>query len=358
MTIACVVGARPNFMKMGPIVQALHSRDLETSFVHTGQHYDSNMSQVFVEELGLPAPDVNLGVGSGSHAAQTAAIMIGLEQLWLHERPRLVIVAGDINSTMAAALVAAKLSIPIAHVEAGLRSFDRTMPEEINRIVTDTLSDLLFTSEDASTRQLLAEGIARDKIHFVGNCMIDSLERQLPAALAAEPWRRFRCEPARYGLVTLHRPANVDDAAAFARTLEMLGEIARHLPLIFPVHPRTRARLADREIPNVALVDPQPYLTFLGLMARAAVVLTDSGGVQDETTALGVPCVTMRDNTERPITVTLGTNVLAGTKPDRVRDVVLEQLERPARRREVPPLWDGSAAHRIVDVVMRWLPDH
>lgn len=358
MTIACIVGARPNFMKMGPVVRALHARELATSFVHTGQHYDSNMSEVFLEELGLPVPDVNLGVGSGTHAAQTAAIMIGLEQLWLHDRPRLVIVAGDINSTMAAALVAAKLAIPIAHVEAGLRSFDRTMPEEINRIVTDSLSDLLFTSEDASTRQLLAEGIARDKIHFVGNCMIDSLVRQLPAAIAAEPWRRFCCEPTRYGLVTLHRPANVDDETTFARTLDMLGEIAPRLPLIFPVHPRTRARLGDRAIPNILFVEPQPYLTFLGLMARAALIITDSGGVQDETTALDVPCVTMRDNTERPITVSHGTNVLAGTRPDRVRDIVLEQLERPIRRRELPPLWDGATADRIVDVVLRWLASH
>lgn len=353
--IACVVGARPNFVKMGPVVQALQSHGINTSLVHTGQHYDAGMSQVFLDELGLPPPDVNLGVRSGSHAAQTAAIMVGLERLWTDARPRLAIVAGDTNSTMAAALVAAKLSIPVAHVEAGLRSFDRTMPEEINRVVTDSVSDLLFTTEEASNGQLLAEGIAPHKIHFVGNCMIDSLKRRLPAALAGEPWRRFHHDANGYGLVTLHRPANVDDPASLARTLEMLAGIAAHLPLIFPVHPRTRVRLADRPIPNVALVEPQPYLTFIGLMARAALVLTDSGGVQDETTALGVPCVTMRDNTERPITITLGTNVLAGTRPDRVREVVLERLGRPTRNRDVPPLWDGSAARRIVDVVMRWL---
>jgi UDP-N-acetylglucosamine 2-epimerase (non-hydrolysing) len=353
--ITCIVGARPNFMKMGPVVLELQRRGIASSLVHTGQHYDANMSQVFFDELGLPRPDVHLGVGSGSHAEQTAAIMTGLETLWLRDRPRLVIVAGDVNSTMAAALVAAKLCIPVAHVEAGLRSFDRTMPEEVNRIVTDALADLLFTTEGSATKHLLAEGVAQDRIHFVGNCMIDSLRRHADAALAAAPWTRMGLEPGRYGLVTLHRPANVDDPAALGNTLDMLAQIAEQLPLVFPIHPRTRARIGARELPNVTFTEPLPYLTFLGLMAKARLVLTDSGGVQEETTALGVTCVTMRDNTERPVTIELGTNVLAGTQPERVRERVLELLAAPPRAGQLPPLWDGAAAPRIVEVVQRWL---
>ena len=353
--IVHVVGARPNFMKIAPIVAALRAHPAITQrLIHTGQHYDPRMAAVFFDELGLPRPDRDLGVGGGSHAEQTGAIMVRVEQALTEERPDLVVVVGDVNSTLAAALVAAKAGVPVAHVEAGLRSFDRTMPEEINRIVTDRVSDLLFTTEHSGTEHLRAEGIADDKIHFVGNCMIDSLLRHLPAAQAAAPWLQFGQLPGGYGLVTLHRPANVDDAAALARTLDMLADIGARLPLIFPIHPRTRARIGDRTIPNVVFAPPLPYLTFLGLMSTAMLVLTDSGGVQEETTALGIPCVTMRDNTERPITIELGTNVLAGTQPDRVRDVVVSLIAAPRRSYQVPPLWDGNAAVRIVDVLERY----
>lgn len=343
-------------MKMGPVVLELRARGIPHRLVHTGQHYDTNMSRVFFDELGLPPPDVHLGVGSGTHAAQTAAIMTGLERLWLSAPPRLVIVAGDVNSTLAAALVAAKLQIPVAHVESGLRSFDRTMPEEINRIVTDRVSDLLFTTEESANRHLAHEGVPAERVHFVGNCMIDSLHRHLDSALINEPWRAFDVAPGAYGLVTLHRPANVDDTATIERTIAMLEQVAIRLPLVFPMHPRTRARIGSRTVPGVRLCAPLPYLTFVGLMAKARVVLTDSGGLQEETTALGVPCVTMRDNTERPITLELGTNILAGTNPDRVRDAVLSVLDAPLPSRRLPPLWDGAAAIRIVDVLQARMP--
>jgi UDP-N-acetylglucosamine 2-epimerase (non-hydrolysing) len=365
MKIACVVGARPNFMKMGPIVLELTRRGTRPTLLHTGQHYDANMSQVFFDELGLPAPDVHLGVGSGTHARQTAAVMVALEDLWLADRPDLVVVAGDVNSTAAAALVTAKLTIPLAHVESGLRSFDRTMPEEVNRIVTDALADLLFTTEPSADANLAREGIPAEKVHRVGNCMIDTLFRHKDRAVAAAPWEQHGLAPNGYGLVTLHRPANVDDDAALARTLRMLEGIAAHVPLLFPVHPRTRARLD--KLPRaggsaVHLVEPLPYLAFTGLMAKARLVLTDSGGVQEETTALGVPCVTMRDNTERPITVDEGTNILAGTDPDAVQRAALDVLgldvaeERGehGKTARVPDLWDGQAARRTVDVIEAW----
>jgi UDP-N-acetylglucosamine 2-epimerase (non-hydrolysing) len=354
LRVACVVGARPNFMKMGPLVLELSKRGHKVQLVHTGQHYDSNMSQVFFDELDLPTPDVHLGVGSGSHAKQTAAVMIGLEELWLKERPNLVIVAGDVNSTMAGALVAAKLVVPIAHLEAGLRSFDREMPEEINRIVTDALSDLLLTTEPSADRHLAAEGVESSKVHRVGNCMIDTLLRHKEQALAKAPWVELGLAPKGYGLVTLHRPSNVDDEAALGRTVAMLESIARELPLVFPVHPRTRARLAARAPANVRLVEPLPYLTFTGLMAQARLALTDSGGVQEETTALGVPCVTMRNNTERPVTVDEGTNVLAGADPVRVEQIVLSLLRGAPKPARVPELWDGHAAVRAVDVIEHW----
>lgn len=353
MNIACVVGARPNFMKMGPVVLELGKRGRKPVLVHTGQHYDANMSKVFFDELGLPVPDVSLGIGSGSHAKQTGAVMVALEELWTKERPDLVIVAGDVNSTAAAALVAAKLTVPLAHVEAGLRSFDRTMPEEVNRIVTDVLSDLLFTTEPSGDANLAREGIAAAKVHRVGNCMIDSLLSHRARALAGEPWRGLGLEAGHYGVVTLHRPANVDDDVTLAKTLAMLGAIAKQLPLVFPVHPRTRAKLATSAPAGVLLVEPLPYLAFTGLIARAALVLTDSGGVQEETTALGVPCVTMRNNTERPVTVEEGTNILAGTDPDRVSELVLSALRSPKQGR-VPELWDGRAAGRVVDVIEGW----
>ncbi len=351
LCVACVVGARPNFMKMGPVLLELRRRGITPTLVHTGQHYDANMSTVFFDELGIAAPDVHLGVGSGSHAKQTAAVMVGLEELWLAARPDLVIVAGDVNSTTAAALVAAKLCIPLAHVEAGLRSFDRAMPEEVNRLVVDVLSDLLFTTEPSANVHLKNEGIAAHKIHFVGNCMIDSLVRHIDRALAARPWSNYGFEPGGYGLVTLHRPSNVDDTDALDGTVRMLCGLAERLPLLFPVHPRTRAKLGTRTLPHVTLVEPLPYLTFTGLMAKAAFVLTDSGGVQEETTALGVACITMRNNTERPITVDEGTNVLAGTDHAVVTAAVLRALDTPVRKRAAPALWDGHAAVRVVDVI-------
>ncbi len=348
--IACVVGARPNFMKMGPVVLELMRRGLQHELIHTGQHYDPNMSEVFFTELGLPRPDVYLEVGSGSHATQTAAVMVALEKHWMAKRPRLVVVAGDVNSTMAAALVAAKLHIPLAHVEAGLRSGDRRMPEEVNRIVTDALSDLLFTTETSAQAHLTHEGVALDKVHFVGNCMIDTLKKHVDAAVAGEPWRAHGVAPQGYGLVTLHRPSNVDDDGALKKTLSMLGTLATTQPLIFPVHPRTKNRLPKTLPSGVVVVEPQPYLAFLGLMAKASYVLTDSGGVQEETTALGVPCVTMRENTERPVTVEMGTNILAGIDHQAVIAAVA-QAPAKAASAKVPPLWDGQAAVRTVDVI-------
>lgn len=354
--ICIVVGARPNFMKMAPIVGEARRRGLEYMLVHTGQHYDAAMSDVFFNELGMPQPDVHLGVGSGSHAEQTARVMTSFEPVCLQNKPRLVMVGGDVNSTLACALVAAKLCIPVAHVEAGLRSFDRTMPEEINRIVTDHLSDLLFTSEPDGNEHLLNEGIAAEKIHFVGNCMIDSLRAHLDRALARAPWTNFNVEPGCYGLVTLHRPASVDDPATLEELRQVLCKISTRLPLVFPVHPRTRSRIqaSGGDWQAIQLVEPLGYLDFLGLMAKARLVLTDSGGVQEETTALGVSCVTLRDNTERPVTIEVGTNRLAGTGRDQILCAVGEALEEGRQPTRLPDLWDGHAAARILDVIEKW----
>ena len=319
-----VVGARPNFMKAAPVIRALAAHDqFRQRLVHTGQHYDANMSDVFFRQLDLPAPDVNLEVGSGSHAVQTALVMMRFEELVLAERPDLVLVYGDVNSTVAVALVCAKLLIPVAHVEAGLRSGDRTMPEEINRLLTDQIADLLFTPSADGDANLLREGIAAHKIHLVGNVMIDTLIRLLPEAERA--WDNERLRPWQavpYTLVTLHRPANVDDPAMLRALMAALGEIAQRTPILFPVHPRTRQRLADFNIPvdaDIHLADPLSYLEFLALQTRAALVITDSGGVQEETTYLGVPCLTVRDNTERPVTVALGTNILVGRDTELLR---------------------------------------
>jgi UDP-N-acetylglucosamine 2-epimerase (non-hydrolysing) len=357
MTLICnVVGARPNFMKMAPVIAEIRRRGLKQITVHTGQHYDAQMSDIFFESLGMPEPDFCLGVGSGTHAAQTARIMETFEKVCIETQPGLVIVAGDVNSTLACALVATKLSIPVAHVEAGLRSFDRSMPEEINRVLTDHLASLLFTTERSGKENLLREGIPQDRIHFVGNSMIDSLRLHLEQALADTPWLRFSLEPHRYGLVTLHRPANVDDVNAFAEIASALSEISRDLPLLFPVHPRTRQRLDEFgiDLGKVKLVAPLGYTEFLGLMARASLVLTDSGGIQEETTVLGVPCITIRPNTERPITIELGMNRLAGVRKSDVVDAAREALYGK-RNGVLPPLWDGKAATRIVDLVENWL---
>ncbi len=357
MLILSIVGARPNFMKVAPVMQALENLDARQLLVHTGQHYDANMSKIFFEELALPEPDIYLGVGSDTHARQTARIMTAFEDIVQQEHPDLVLVAGDVNSTVAAALVTAKQHIPLGHIEAGLRSFDRTMPEEVNRVVVDHLSDLLFVTEQSGLDNLSREGIGGGKVHLVGNCMVDSLLQHLENALAAKPWQAFDVEPGDYGLVTLHRPSNVDDPGSLERMLDTLGQAAQRLPLLFPMHPRTRARIDGSGLPipeGLRLLDPQPYLAFLGLMARASLVLTDSGGIQEETTALDVPCLTLRHNTERPVTVERGSNRLVGTDPRAILggvDDILEGRWRPAQR---PPLWDGEASHRIADVIATW----
>jgi UDP-N-acetylglucosamine 2-epimerase (non-hydrolysing) len=353
--LCMVVGARPNFMKMAPVIREAAVRGLGQCFVHTGQHYDAAMSGVFFEELGMPRPDIHLGVGSGSHAEQTARVMMAFEPICLERRPDLVVVSGDVNSTLACALTASKLAIPVAHIEAGLRSFDRTMPEEINRTLTDHVSDLLFTSEPSGRVHLLHEGVPAERIHFVGNAMIDSLRTHLAAAIARAPWRTLGVEPGEYALVTLHRPAVVDHPERLDEFREALCEIGRALPVIFPVHPRTRSRMdgTRQAWAPVRLIDPLGYLDFLGLMAHARLVLTDSGGIQEETTALSVPCVTLRDNTERPITVEVGTNRLAGTSRDRILSAARDALTGNGTGR-VPDLWEGRTAGRIVDVIQAW----
>jgi len=352
MHILHVVGARPNFMKAAPVLHALRSRPgMRQTLVHTGQHYDKNLSDVFFSQLEIPAPDVNLGVGSSTHARQTADIMTGFEPVLLDRKPDIVLVYGDVNSTVAAALVCAKLLVPIAHVEAGLRSFDRTMPEEVNRIVTDRLSDLLFTPSEDGDENLLREGVSLEKIHRVGNVMIDSLVRLLPAA-ARCPTNGF---PNRFALVTLHRPSNVDDAEILKSILESLLTAGEHLDIVFPVHPRTRARIAEFGIgiDKLHLLEPVPYIEFLALQSRATAVITDSGGIQEETTYLQVPCLTLRNNTERPITVTMGTNTLVGQDSRKLASELSAILEGRAKRGNVPPLWDGHAAERIADVLDR-----
>ncbi|BCX89813.1 UDP-N-acetylglucosamine 2-epimerase (non-hydrolysing) [Methylomarinovum tepidoasis] len=361
-TILCVVGARPNFMKIAPIhAQLRHSGKLHPFLVHTGQHYDAAMKDAFFTQLGIPEPDVDLEVGSGSHAWQTGQIMQRFEPVLDEAAPEAVLVVGDVNSTIACGLVAAKKQIPLIHVEAGLRSRDRTMPEEINRVLTDQISDLLFTTERSAKDNLTAEGIDPSRIYFVGNVMIDALRAQLERAMpAAQTLQRHgRALPPQYGVVTLHRPANVDDPDVLVRLLNVLAEIGRRLPLVFPCHPRTLQKietfgLQDRvEGPTVTLLPPLGYLEMLGLVKDARLVLTDSGGLQEETTALGVPCITLRDNTERPITVTEGTNTLAGRDPERIRRCTDEVLTGGGKRGRVPELWDGRAAERIVTVLER-----
>ena len=354
--ICNVVGARPNFMKMAPIVKILKQEGIEQILVHTGQHYDAAMSEVFFTELGMPQPDVYLNVGSGSHATQTAAVMVGFERACLEHQPRRVVVAGDVNSTVAAALVAAKLGIPVAHVEAGLRSFDRAMPEELNRVVTDHLCDLLFASEPSGVVNLLREGIPQDKIHLVGNCMVDSLFQHIDAARRLAPWRDLGLKSRQYALLTLHRPANVDDVQVLQSILQAMERVSHELPVVFPVHPRTRSRIASfglRLGSSIKLCDPLPYLTFLGFMDQARVVLTDSGGIQEETTALGVPCLTLRSNTERPITLSHGTNRLVPRQPDAIVNAVKDVLQAAPPTAAPPELWDGRAAERVVAILTR-----
>jgi UDP-N-acetylglucosamine 2-epimerase (non-hydrolysing) len=349
MKICLVAGARPNFMKVAPIIAALQARQHDDWFlVHTGQHYDAKLSDVFFRELGMPEPDVWLGVGSGSHAEQTAKVMVGIEKVFLERRPDLVIVVGDVNSTMAATLVATKLGIRVAHVEAGLRSGDRRMPEEINRLVTDALADVLFTTSEDADAHLIREGVAPDKIHLVGNVMVDTLLAQLPVA------EQRPIPEGRYGVVTLHRPSNVDEETQFRAVMSAIDRVAQELPLIFPVHPRTAAKAAALTglKGDLRIVEPLGYIDFLALTAGASIVLTDSGGLQEETTVLGVPCLTLRENTERPVTITHGTNQLIGTDPARIVEAALNVLATPRGPATRPPLWDGHAAERIMDVLL------
>jgi len=358
MHILHVAGARPNFIKVAPVMAALAQRNIRQTLVHTGQHYDANMSEIFFRQLGIPEPDVNLGVGSGSHARQTAEIMIRIEPVLLEHKPDLVLVYGDVNSTVAAALVCAKLLIPVGHVEAGLRSFDRTMPEEINRLLTDQIADLLFTPSDDGDENLLREGVAPEKIHRVGNVMIDTLVRLLPMAQRSGILNDLGLRPQNYGLITLHRPSNVDRLAKLHEIMTALADISREIPLVFPVHPRTRQRLQDLRFESrdsrLRLIEPLGYLDFIALQHQATLVITDSGGIQEETTYLGVPCLTVRKNTERPVTVTLGTNTLVGEDMDRLRDEVRRILAGDGKQGQVPPLWDGHAAERIAKAIVRW----
>ncbi|MEZ4414465.1 MAG: UDP-N-acetylglucosamine 2-epimerase (non-hydrolyzing) [Gemmatimonadota bacterium] len=355
-----VAGARPNFMKIAPIVDAFaREGTLRQTLVHTGQHYDSAMSHIFFDELGIPRPDVDLGVGSASHAVQTARIMIEFEKVVLDSHPDLVLVVGDVNSTVACALVAAKLGVPVAHVEAGLRSFDWGMPEEINRVVTDRLSDLLFTTEESGNHNLRAEGVPDERIHFVGNVMIDTLLAHRDRALATGIVQQLGVKPGSYGVVTLHRPSNVDSLETLGPIAEALAHIAKKRPILFPAHPRTRANLERfglmEALGDVRILAPLGYLEFLGLTAQAGFVLTDSGGIQEETTVLGVPCLTARPNTERPVTVTEGTNRLIEPTRDAILDAVASLENAPVGGGRQPPLWDGHAAERIVDVVKAFL---
>ena len=359
MTLTHIVGARPNFMKAAPVFAAIGARGIDQRLVHTGQHYDRNMSAVFFDELGIPEPDANLGVGSGSHAQQTAETMVQLEGEFEANRPDLVLVYGDINSTVAATLVAAKMGIPIGHVEAGLRSRDRRMPEEVNRLITDQLAVLLLTPSVDGNENLVREGVDPERIHLVGNVMIDTLVRLRPRADAR--WEGLAETHALtdggYTLVTLHRPSTVDDPDVLARVLATLGRLAEQKPMVFPVHPRTRQRIAGAGITvpeGLTLIDPVGYLDFLALQSRAALVITDSGGVQEETTFLGVPCLTVRENTERPVTVTVGTNELVGFDMDRLERLAARVLDGEPVRGETPILWDGRAGERIADVVETW----
>jgi len=327
--------------------------------VHTGQHYDEKMSRLFFEELGIPAPDLNLEVGSGSQAAQTAEILRRFEPVVLETKPDIVVVVGDVNSTMACTLVSVKLGIPVAHIEAGLRSFDRSMPEEINRLVTDALSDLLFVSEPSGLENLRSEGVPDKKVHFVGNVMIDTLLRHRESAKRSDVRARLGVDSSPYALVTLHRPSNVDNPTNLAGLLCALDQLARELPVVFPIHPRTRKNAMEAglepELGRLVTTDPVGYLDFLNLMSNAKVVITDSGGVQEETTVLGVPCLTVRENTERPVTITCGTNRLVGTDPDAMLRAAREALHGPRPEFRSPELWDGKAARRIVEVLKRTL---
>ncbi len=375
--VLLAVGARPNFVKIAPLMASLSRLrrpvKTQTLLVHTGQHYDRALSRLFFDQLGIPRPDVNLEVGSGSHGRQIGEILIRLEPIVEDWKPNVVVVVGDVNSTVACALVATKLGVPVAHVEAGLRSFDRTMPEEINRILTDAISDFLFASEPSGVKNLRREGIPKEKIHLIGNVMIDSLHKFLPVARRSSALRDFhlvadsKSKPRPYALLTLHRPSNVDEKDRLAEVLEVLNEIGKHIPVLFPAHPRTHERIRRFGLSGrvrtrwtsvdqgVLITPPVGYLEFLHLMSEATFVLTDSGGIQEETTVLGVPCLTLRENTERPITVDQGTNTLVGTNPDRILAAARRILAGKGKKGRVPSLWDGRAADRIVSILLHRL---
>ena len=352
MRIVYVVGTRPNFVKMAPVIAALRERlpDGRHAIVHTGQHYDRLMSEVFLDELGVAEPDHMLGVGSGTHGEQTARVIERLEPVLANERPDLVLVPGDVNSTLAAALAATKLGIRLGHVESGLRSFDRTMPEEVNRVVADQLSELLFIHSEDAVENLRREGIAEERVHFVGNTMIDTLVSLEGRFRDADAAGRLGLDAGGYLLVTLHRPALVD-GPLLEVAMDRLGEVARELPVVFPVHPRTRKMLGPADRPGVEIMEPVGYLDFLSLEASARAVLTDSGGIQEETTYLGIPCFTLRANTERPVTVRAGTNTVLGLDPERIAAIPALLREGAGANGDPPPLWDGHAAERVADVV-------
>jgi len=363
-TIVCVVGARPNFMKMAPIIRAFAAirNEVKPYLVHTGQHYDQDMKATFFEQLGIPEPDIDLGVGSGTHSEQTANIMLRFEPVLDAVKPCAILVVGDVNSTIACSLVAVKKQIPIIHVEAGLRSRDRLMPEEINRILTDQISDGLFTTERSAEQNLLDEGIEKSRIHFVGNVMIDSLLSNLSqAASVTDTLKEYAINTpvsaGEYALLTLHRPSNVDDAVVLKRLLLSIIEIARKMPVIFPVHPRTRNRIEQEGLfdlitnNGIICLPPVGYLQMLGLMQSAKMILTDSGGLQEEATALGVPCVTLRENTERPITVEEGTNTIVGTDPEQIKACADDILATGGKSGRIPEYWDGKAAERIIATI-------
>ncbi len=356
--IIVVVGARPNFMKMAPLYQDLKRRKLPVLFLHTGQHYDKNMSKVFFDELEMPEPDIYLGVGSGSHAEQTAKIMIDFEKVCVKEKPSMVIVAGDVNSTIACALVASKLWIPVAHVEAGLRSFDRQMPEEINRILTDQISDLLLTPSVDANENLAKEGIPDEKVKFVGNIMIDTLLNNAEKAEKSVIHKKLKVEKGNYALLTLHRPSNVDEKEVLSGIVNALEYICKDISIVFPAHPRTTNKLKEfglydrvTKISNFVLTEPKGYLDFLALMKEAKIVLTDSGGLQEETTALGIPCLTLRKNTERPITVEQGTNRVIGNIEENIKIEYKNVVNNKNQEPKIPDLWDGNTAKRIGDIV-------
>lgn len=360
MNIILVAGARPNFMKIAPLMAALKARPgIVPSLVHTGQHYDEKMSDLFFRQLGIPEPDVNLEVGSGSHAVQTAEIMKRFENVLLARRPDAVLVVGDVNSTIACGLVAVKMGVRLIHVEAGLRSFDRTMPEEINRLLTDAISDLMFCSEAAGMENLRREGVPEERICLAGNVMIDTLLKNRKLADRTTILQELGLTGKPYAVLTLHRPSNVDDPAVLARLMGTLDRVAAEMPLVFPIHPRTKAKLQAMgglrdESAGWRLIEPQGYLEFLKLMSEARLVLTDSGGIQEETTILGVPCLTMRENTERPVTVEMGTNRLTGADPARILEAFRDVMEGRWKKGAVPPLWDGRAAERMADYLSTW----